>query len=210
MRLIAGLLASALALGFATTSNAAELPDRIKKAGKIVVATMPNYAPITFKDPATNKLTGFDIDLGEALAKELGVGIEWQEIAFAQMDRLVKQGLVRPGDTVEVVWRINEILPIPDPAFGDRKPLTGTNLVATVSGPQQALYEVHALDAPGTFGIHFTAGATGLYRVELNRADGRPGLKTEFALGVGVPMPGLERVGKQVRPGEDEIELTTW
>jgi polar amino acid transport system substrate-binding protein len=85
MKVIAGLLASVLALGLAYPSAAAELPERIKKAGKITVATMPNYAPITFKDPATNKLTGFDIDLGEALAKELGVGIEWQEIAFAQM-----------------------------------------------------------------------------------------------------------------------------
>jgi polar amino acid transport system substrate-binding protein len=94
MKLIAGLLASAIALSFGTTSHAAELPDRIKKAGKIVVATMPNYAPITFKDPATNKLTGFDIDLGEALAKELGVGIEWQEIAFAQMIPSLQTGRV--------------------------------------------------------------------------------------------------------------------
>lgn len=94
MKLIAGLLASTLAFGFVTASNAAELPDRIKKAGKIVVATMPNYAPITFKDPATNKLTGFDIDLGEALAKELGVGIEWQEIAFAQMIPSLQTGRV--------------------------------------------------------------------------------------------------------------------
>jgi polar amino acid transport system substrate-binding protein len=94
MKLIAGLLASALALGLAYPSTAAELPDRIKKAGKITVATMPNYAPITYKDPATNKLTGFDIDLGEALAKELGVAIEWQEIAFAQMIPSLQTGRV--------------------------------------------------------------------------------------------------------------------
>ncbi|GEO13254.1 ABC transporter substrate-binding protein [Microvirga aerophila] len=89
-----GLLASALAIGLVSAATAAELPDRIKKAGKIVVATMPNYAPITFKDPATNKLTGFDIDLGEALAKELGVAIEWQEIAFAQMIPSLQTGRV--------------------------------------------------------------------------------------------------------------------
>lgn len=94
MKLMTGLLASVLALGLVAPSKAAELPDRIKKAGKIVVATMPNYAPITFKDPATNKLTGFDIDLGEALAKELGVAIEWQEIAFAQMIPSLQTGRV--------------------------------------------------------------------------------------------------------------------
>lgn len=94
MKLMAGLLTSALVLGLAAPSKATELPDRIKKAGKIVVATMPNYAPITFKDPATNKLTGFDIDLGEALSKELGVALEWQEIAFAQMIPSLQTGRV--------------------------------------------------------------------------------------------------------------------
>lgn len=58
---------------------------KVKQAGKLVIATMPNYPPITYKDPATSKLTGFDIDLGEAIAAELGVKAEWQEIAFAQM-----------------------------------------------------------------------------------------------------------------------------
>jgi len=44
------------ALGFtaAFAVAAAELPDRVKKAGKIVAATQPNYPPISFKDPATN------------------------------------------------------------------------------------------------------------------------------------------------------------
>ncbi len=75
------LLLAALAAG----ALAQELPERIKKAGKLVGATQPNYPPIAFKDPATNQLQGFDIELGEAIAKELGVKMEWQETAFAQM-----------------------------------------------------------------------------------------------------------------------------
>src|SRR5215217_5037951 len=66
------------------SAAAADLPERIKKAGKLVAATQPNYPPIAFKDPASNTLTGFDIDLGEAIANELGLKIEWQETAFAQ------------------------------------------------------------------------------------------------------------------------------
>jgi polar amino acid transport system substrate-binding protein len=75
------------ALGFtaAFAVAAADVPDRIKKAGKIIIATQPNYPPIAYKDPATNQLAGVDIDLGEAIAKELGVKVEWQETAFAQM-----------------------------------------------------------------------------------------------------------------------------
>ena len=79
-------LASALLAATALAAQAQALPERIKSAGKIVVATQPNYAPIAFKDPATNQLTGFDIELGEAIGKELGVKIEWQETAFAQID----------------------------------------------------------------------------------------------------------------------------
>lgn len=91
-------LATIAAIGAATLFSlpafAQELPARIKDAGKIVIATMPNYPPITFKDPATNELQGFDIDLGEAIAMELGVKVEWQEIAFAQMLPSLQTGRV--------------------------------------------------------------------------------------------------------------------
>jgi polar amino acid transport system substrate-binding protein len=85
MKILHRTLVATLGLVAAFAVSATELPDRIKKAGKIVAATQPNYPPIAFKDPASNQLTGFDIDLGEAIAKELGVKLEWQETAFAQM-----------------------------------------------------------------------------------------------------------------------------
>ncbi|PRD52930.1 amino acid ABC transporter substrate-binding protein (PAAT family) [Phyllobacterium myrsinacearum] len=82
------------ALAFSFSAGAQELPARIKAAGKLVIATMPNYPPITYKDPATNVLQGFDIELGEAIGKELGVKVEWQEIAFAQMLPSLQTGRV--------------------------------------------------------------------------------------------------------------------
>jgi polar amino acid transport system substrate-binding protein len=88
---------AALVLTAASPAFAQNVPSRIASAGRIVIATNPNYAPITFKDPATNKLMGFDIDLGEAIGKELGVRVEWQEIAFAQMLPSLQTGRV---DTV--------------------------------------------------------------------------------------------------------------
>lgn len=85
MTLLYKAFVATIGLAAAAAISAAELPDRVKKAGKIIAATQPNYPPIAFKDPASNQLTGFDIDLGEAIAKELGVKLEWQETAFAQM-----------------------------------------------------------------------------------------------------------------------------
>lgn len=79
---IPAVLTSLMSCGFAV---AAELPASIKEKGEIVVAIMPNYPPMDFKDPATNKLTGLDYDLGNALAERLGVKIKWQETGFEQM-----------------------------------------------------------------------------------------------------------------------------
>ncbi|WP_206997884.1 ABC transporter substrate-binding protein [Trinickia mobilis] len=51
----------------------------------IVAAIVPNYPPFEFKDPATDKLAGFDVDLGEALAAKMGVKMQWEETSFDQM-----------------------------------------------------------------------------------------------------------------------------
>lgn len=73
-------LYSGLALAAAPTLN----------KGVIVAAVETTYPPFEYKDPATNKPMGFDIDLGDALAKELGVKIRWEETSFDQMINSIK------------------------------------------------------------------------------------------------------------------------
>ncbi|AYD03917.1 ABC transporter substrate-binding protein [Neorhizobium sp. NCHU2750] len=77
-----------------TAAHADGLPDRIKSAGKVVVANQPNYPPMEYKDPATNTLMGVDIDLGLALAKQLGTTVEWADIGFEQMVSSLETGRV--------------------------------------------------------------------------------------------------------------------
>jgi len=55
------------------------------KGAPITAAIVSNYPPMEFKDPATGKLTGFDVELGEALAAKLGTTIKWEETSFDQM-----------------------------------------------------------------------------------------------------------------------------
>ena len=43
------------------------------------------YAPMEYRDPATNELVGLDIDLANELAKRLGVKIVWSETPFAEL-----------------------------------------------------------------------------------------------------------------------------
>lgn len=89
IRLLAAILLLLPALG----ALAAELPPDIAKNG-LKVAIVPNYPPMEFKDPATGQLTGFDVDLGEALAKTLGVKLLWQETSFDQMMPAIATGRV--------------------------------------------------------------------------------------------------------------------
>ena len=84
---LAGLLAVAPA-------PAAAPPDRIAARGSLIFGIVPNYPPMEFRDPASNALVGFDVDLGEALARKLGVKAQWQETAFEQMLPAVGTGRV--------------------------------------------------------------------------------------------------------------------
>ena len=79
------LLATVLACTAAAAAMAVELPAEIAKQGNIKVAIVPNYPPMEFRDPATNTLTGFDVELGEALGRKLGLKIVWEETSFDQM-----------------------------------------------------------------------------------------------------------------------------
>jgi polar amino acid transport system substrate-binding protein len=87
-------LLAGLSLAFAAAGAAADTPASIKAKGVIVAAIVPNYPPLEFKDPATDKLTGIDVDLGEALAAKLGVKIRWEETGFAEMITSLTTGRV--------------------------------------------------------------------------------------------------------------------
>ncbi|MDX2289203.1 MAG: ABC transporter substrate-binding protein [Hyphomicrobiaceae bacterium] len=71
-----------------------QLPERIRAAGTLVIGTYPNYPPIVYKNPHTMQLIGFDIELGEAIAAELGLRVEWSEVSFAQMIPSLKTGRI--------------------------------------------------------------------------------------------------------------------
>ena len=57
---------------------AGENLDQIKAAGVIKIGTEGTYAPFTFHN-ADNKLVGFDVEIGQAVADKLGVKAEFVE-----------------------------------------------------------------------------------------------------------------------------------
>ncbi|WP_207537573.1 ABC transporter substrate-binding protein [Sabulicella rubraurantiaca] len=92
----AALLGAALLLAplAAMAQDRIALPDRIRRAGKIIVATYPNYPPLTYRDPQTNARLGFDVELTEAIGRELGVAVEWQEMPFVQFFPSLQTGRI--------------------------------------------------------------------------------------------------------------------
>lgn len=46
------------------------------------VATEGTYAPFSFHDPATNELTGYDVEVARAVGEELGMEVEFSETQF--------------------------------------------------------------------------------------------------------------------------------
>ena len=65
--------------------NAESKLNQILSSGELKVGTTGDWDPMTMKDPATNKYKGFDIDVMNELAKDMGVKVtfvptEWKTI----------------------------------------------------------------------------------------------------------------------------------
>jgi polar amino acid transport system substrate-binding protein len=82
--LVALLLAVALVFSVAAVAGCKpkNALQAILKAGKIIVGTSADYPPFEFVDEATGNYTGFDIELMEMIAEEMGVTVEWKDMTF--------------------------------------------------------------------------------------------------------------------------------
>ncbi|WP_132308015.1 amino acid ABC transporter substrate-binding protein [Paenibacillus sp. BK033] len=69
-------------------NNASSAPDHslasIKSAGEITIGTEGTYAPFTFHDKS-GKLTGFDVEIAEEIAKRIGVKAKFVETKWDGM-----------------------------------------------------------------------------------------------------------------------------
>jgi ABC-type amino acid transport substrate-binding protein len=77
--LAAGLLVALVLLVLARPGPAPGPPDdslgRVRRAGKLVVATDPTYPPMEYREG--DRLVGLDVDLADGLARRLGVRAEF-------------------------------------------------------------------------------------------------------------------------------------
>lgn len=78
----------------ATPPKRVSLLEKIKQKGYITVGTSADYPPYEFIDPATKKIVGLDVDIVEAVAKELGVTVKWEDMPFDSLIAAVEAGKI--------------------------------------------------------------------------------------------------------------------
>lgn len=85
--------------------------DIIKERGYIVVATSPDWPPFEYIDPATNQLTGYEVDLMNAIAQKLGITVKWKSMQFDSIVAAVKNKEVDLGVSGFSIFpdRLNEV-----------------------------------------------------------------------------------------------------
>lgn len=143
MKGIKSLLVVVAGLVIGATVQARTL-DQIKADGKIIVATEGAYPPFNFYQG--DKLAGFEIDLAEALAKKIGVKVEWKALAFDSLlvglrqDRydLVMASFGITDERSKAVTFTNPqycsggVIVAKDPSVGSVKSLTGKTVAVQV------------------------------------------------------------------------------
>lgn len=94
MRLIQ-LVAVCLSLAFLSACGINENRRQANPSGsssrKLVVASEATFPPMEFKDEA-GKIVGFDVDLVHAIAKEAGLEVEFQDVAWDGIFGALKSG----------------------------------------------------------------------------------------------------------------------
>lgn len=79
MKMLKTLAAAALALCAAATVQARPLAE-IEKSGTIVLGSEGQYAPFNFFKG--KELTGYEIEVAEAVARKMGLKYEWKTVGF--------------------------------------------------------------------------------------------------------------------------------
>lgn len=83
LAIAAALLVSAAVLTACGGGGSSESTlDQVRADGVIKVGTEGTYSPFSYHDPKTKKLTGYDVEVARAVAKQLGVKAKFVESTF--------------------------------------------------------------------------------------------------------------------------------
>jgi polar amino acid transport system substrate-binding protein len=92
-KLVALLLTGILTLSLAACGKKETTIEKIKKNGKIVLGTSPDYPPYEFIN-SNKEIVGFDIEIAKQIATDLGVKLEIKDMEFKGLLAALQAGNV--------------------------------------------------------------------------------------------------------------------
>jgi cyclohexadienyl dehydratase len=144
--LLLPLLLLAAYLPVAPLTAAETLPshlDRILEGNTLRVCVWPDYYGISFRNPKTQQLTGIDIDMAQALASDLGVGLQFVDSSFA--------GLVADvsGDRCDIAMFAIGVTPQRQQHLRFTSPHLESDILAITSQSNRVIQRWEDIDQPG-------------------------------------------------------------
>lgn len=100
LMLIVGFAVGLVSSPFLLAQNASTedtVWSSVQKIGVIRVGTDPSWPPYELLDNSTNKIVGFEVDLTNAVAAELGLTVDWQSVSFDDIITSVQQNKLDMG-----------------------------------------------------------------------------------------------------------------
>lgn len=92
MRSIVGCAAIAASLMMASAASAQTTLQKIKQTGVMTAGNTFDYPPFDFIE--NGKKVGFDVDIGDEIARRMGVKLKWETIDFRGIIAALKSGRV--------------------------------------------------------------------------------------------------------------------
>ena len=132
MKIPAMLATTAVTLAALALSVTANSLDDIRQLGEIRIGNSADYEPFYYKK--NGQLTGFEVDLGNALAAKLGVTPSWRKVDFDSLLVTVQQDRLDAAIASHTITAARaQIVDFTQPHY-----CTGTVIVAKTGGPQTA------------------------------------------------------------------------
>ena len=92
--MLKSLLAAGLVFAFHGLAQAQPVPAKITAAGQITIAMFPAFPPLAYKDTTTGKMIGVDVELGDAIAADLGIKASWVDVTYESAVTSLKTGRI--------------------------------------------------------------------------------------------------------------------
>lgn len=143
LRLAAAILAFA---GVSLATQAVAAPsrlDRVRDSKELRVCIWPDYYGVTYRNPKTRLLSGFDIDIANELGHELGVAVRYVDSSFTQLiDKLV-------DDDCDIAMHAVGITPARQSRLQFTRPYMRSDIYAIASRSSSAIRQWQDIDKPG-------------------------------------------------------------